>query len=541
MASSVPVPFTNIALSLSGGGYRATTFHLGAMAYLNAITPGEETLLERVKILSTISGGTLTGVMYAYKMAQGGSFQDCFDKLYELLEKDELVEHALHKLNYPGKWQNKHKSRDVINAFAEVYNEHFYDGATFATLYNNPKSHLDDIIFGASEFSSGLQFRFQEEHDDGKFGNGNYSLPISAAQEIRLADAAAASSCFPGGFEPMVMPKDFGNGPTSAVNKAWVEKDYVTTGIMDGGILDNQGIEGVRLAEKRHANRIKGPFVGTYIVSDVAGEKMEPYQVPILEHRPMLNNLTIRGINWIAGVLSVLLVAGLVFWDEPRWFTVGSASVLTIFAIWFLTFLGARSALRQEITRVFAGQELPHIMQDLRYIVRTPIYILIYLVKFRATSVLKMVTDLFLRRIRQLQLTALHSSDSWRGRLKVNNIYKVKKLNPEHFSQEFLRVVHMANNMPTTLWFTEKEEKEGMLDALIACGQLTLCLNLMEYGNQVKSMKYRDINIWDELTDEEKAEIETIHKMNVAAWERFKEDPYWLLKELKGESKNLVA
>ena len=116
-----PVPFSQIAISLSGGGYRATTFHLGALSLLNSLDFGDKRLLKEVKVVSTISGGTLTGVMYAQMLAEGKSFEDCFDKLYFLLDEDKLVSRALHKLNYPKKWTNKHKTRDVINAFTEVY------------------------------------------------------------------------------------------------------------------------------------------------------------------------------------------------------------------------------------------------------------------------------------------------------------------------------------------------------------------------------------------------------------------------------------
>ena len=40
-------------------------------------------------------------------------------------------------------------------------------------------------------------------------GNANYPLPREVAQHIRLADVVAASSCFPGGFEPFVFPQQF--------------------------------------------------------------------------------------------------------------------------------------------------------------------------------------------------------------------------------------------------------------------------------------------------------------------------------------------
>ncbi len=47
------------ALTFSGGGYRAATFHLGALSYLHSIQMGGTTLLDHVVVLSTISGGTI--------------------------------------------------------------------------------------------------------------------------------------------------------------------------------------------------------------------------------------------------------------------------------------------------------------------------------------------------------------------------------------------------------------------------------------------------------------------------------------------------
>lgn len=53
-------PFERIALSLSGGGTRAVGFHLGSMSYLDRIG-----LLEKVRMLSTVSGGSAVGMGYA--------------------------------------------------------------------------------------------------------------------------------------------------------------------------------------------------------------------------------------------------------------------------------------------------------------------------------------------------------------------------------------------------------------------------------------------------------------------------------------------
>ena len=49
-----------IGLALSGGGSRAMAFHLGCMRALNEVG-----ILQRVKILSTVSGGSVIGALYA--------------------------------------------------------------------------------------------------------------------------------------------------------------------------------------------------------------------------------------------------------------------------------------------------------------------------------------------------------------------------------------------------------------------------------------------------------------------------------------------
>jgi NTE family protein len=55
--STAPV----IALALSGGGARAMAFHLGCMRALH-----DRGLLERVAVLSTVSGGSVIGACWAY-------------------------------------------------------------------------------------------------------------------------------------------------------------------------------------------------------------------------------------------------------------------------------------------------------------------------------------------------------------------------------------------------------------------------------------------------------------------------------------------
>jgi predicted patatin/cPLA2 family phospholipase len=63
-------PFDNIGLCFSGGGFRATFYALGVLSYLNRIEFRQKPLLESVTALSTVSGGTITGVGYALAHAK---------------------------------------------------------------------------------------------------------------------------------------------------------------------------------------------------------------------------------------------------------------------------------------------------------------------------------------------------------------------------------------------------------------------------------------------------------------------------------------
>lgn len=118
-------PLEKIALSCSGGGYRAASFHLGAMAYLNELTYQDKPLLENVCILSTVSGGTITGIVYAQqKQQEGKTFKEIYDFLMDKLHHIDLVKEGLQKLSGKAPMVNPNKSQNLINAFAELYDQH---------------------------------------------------------------------------------------------------------------------------------------------------------------------------------------------------------------------------------------------------------------------------------------------------------------------------------------------------------------------------------------------------------------------------------
>ncbi|ACK69008.1 hypothetical protein PCC7424_0545 [Gloeothece citriformis PCC 7424] len=70
---SQSIDFEKIALALSGGGYRAAAFHLGVLDFLHYVG-----LVDHITLLSTVSGGSITGAKFALSLAQGKSFQEFY-------------------------------------------------------------------------------------------------------------------------------------------------------------------------------------------------------------------------------------------------------------------------------------------------------------------------------------------------------------------------------------------------------------------------------------------------------------------------------
>ena len=326
-------PFECIGFALSGGGFRAATYGLGVLSLMNEITwtedGQEQNLREKIKFVSSASGGTITLTTYVAALFDQIPFLDFYHFLNGALTGENLMDKAITLLNDQGKWTLDGKSRNMINAFAKVYHKELFSGpqkkaSTIGDIKTVKKGtvapHIEEYCFNATEFYTGISFRFIGGHTrSGVFGNKNIHVNDAEPQakahlnKIRIADVLAASSCFPLGFEPIVFPTDFTyrGGPstkelkdsitlstvsydenkTPAENeeskRALTEKEFSdakTFGLMDGGICDNQGLYSLLLADKR-GNKNKTPKdvyhrFDLMMVSDVTSFYMSPYKVP---------------------------------------------------------------------------------------------------------------------------------------------------------------------------------------------------------------------------------------------------------------------
>ncbi len=246
-----------VALSFSGGGGRAAAYHLGTLSCLDRLD-----LLADVSIISSASGGTFTAAKYALSLKQapeGEDLHETFRKFYksftDFLVNADLIPRALKALVDKSP-KSPSPRRTVVKALADVYDQTLMDGARFESLWKGRDIHLKDIIFNSTECKHGMAFRFQKTEQNHKIGNSRVWIDKKHAMSIRMADIVAASSDIPVGLEPLIFPQDFvwpeeSPGLYQDVRK-YLQRHFKVDRLplMDGGVIDNQGIEGVLIAAR---------------------------------------------------------------------------------------------------------------------------------------------------------------------------------------------------------------------------------------------------------------------------------------------------
>lgn len=555
-------PLQKIALTCSGGGYRATTFHLGAMSYLQRLTFNGKPLLENVKLISTVSGGTITGAVYAVEKQKGKTFVEIYHLLLGKLKSLDLVKIGISQLNPGTVWHNPDKTKNLINAFAEQYDEHFTARATFA-IFDEMKSHLEAVIFNSTEFDNGINFRFR---NPGRSKFGNHEIPIlqAAAREIKIADAIAASSAFPGGFEPMKWPDDYIYDGAENLKKLQGEH---RTGLMDGGIYDNQGIDAVLLYKRDQEQ----PYFDLLIISDVTSPDISPFKPTKDQPKTGLRSLTVgqliqkakalnSRIGWFLLALMLVLIAlPIIFsstgnvWAGVSYTLGGLCGLLNLGRMVLVNLVKKKKAQLIQMLKArnsFYLQAFSHLQVESLSIRRVE-----PLIMDRINSLLTLMLDVFLKVVRGLNYDKLYEDGRWRGHLISNLIKELteKGYRKKHSDQpnidpdlpytpsEILRgsyqnvvganmkkVAEMASSFGTTLWFTDNDKVKDMLNLLVAAGQFTMCYNMLEYLDKIQFTKG---NGFSELAAEQQREIKDVYEQCKLDWMRFKADPIFLLQE----------
>ncbi|NOU58358.1 patatin-like phospholipase family protein [Marinifilum caeruleilacunae] len=498
-------PFESIGLCFSGGGYRATFFSLGVISYLNRIPFKNETLLNHVEALSSVSGGSLLAVAFARAVqSENYDFETFYHRFYESFTpgKDKLVENAVGKLESAEVWaKHPHKRPSLINAFALSYADMPIFQGEFGMFKKSRSSHLKHVCFNATEFSYGKAFRFQNV---GVFGNGSLRCAemnqISA--KIPLADIVASSSCFPIGFEPLVFPDDYIRDRKDPQYKAIKRlPDFCHgLGVMDGGIVDNQGIGSMVNISN---SKMRDKPLDLIIVNDVGSSDMQPWQAESTTDTSQMSiKEKIRSflkyikLHWLylfvlfAGFV-LMLINSLELIKDKAWPSLYiTGGILTGIGL-SVSMIGAiaghvKTDIVRKIKTIFRKNVPASLLDEVKSFQRLDIDLVKRMIIERATSGAKMINNVFLKQIRYLNYELLYSSESLKNRRissVIGELNGERKTNAEITApkKQLKTVAMIASEAPTTLWWSEEDIKLDRMNSLIACGQFTTCYNLMKY------------------------------------------------------------
>src|SRR3954470_7884092 len=232
-----------IGLALSGGGFRATLFHLGLVRFLR-----DAGLLSQVTHITSVSGGSVFAahLVLNWDLYNGSpnDFDAAASKLLSIVRMDvrnRIVRRAL--LNGPSRWPRRllglsNRKLTRTGLLEHHYEKHLYGDTGLFELPESPQLHIlaTNLTEGClcSFTRDGLlMMRRQPGH---RFRVDR--IPIGLAT---VPMAVAASSAFPGFFPPL----DLTGADVGASVGEFGRQAYT-----DGGVFDNLGVRMFRSLER---------------------------------------------------------------------------------------------------------------------------------------------------------------------------------------------------------------------------------------------------------------------------------------------------
>jgi NTE family protein len=225
-------PQPGMALCLSGGGYRAMLFHLGALWRLN-----EAGLLKGLKRVSSVSGGSITAGMLGlkWKKLNFAQAQNVATNLFDEVIKPVmgLADHTLDLIAVGEGIINPFKT--IAEEIADAYRNHLYGHATLQDLPSD--SEGPRFVINATNVQTKVLWRFSKPF------MGDYRIGLIRNPKLDLAVAVGASSAFPPVLSPVELKlnaADFDPTTAGPLQKPPFSTDVI---LSDGGVYDNLGLE----------------------------------------------------------------------------------------------------------------------------------------------------------------------------------------------------------------------------------------------------------------------------------------------------------
>ena len=223
------------AFCMSGGGYRAALFHLGALRRLNELG-----VLSKIDTFTSVSGGSIMAAQLATWLTRAErepgrpveGFEDgVAAPMRAFAARNVRTGAALARL-HPRNWL-------VPGAQSEALAEAYAQGPAPGRLDELPDKPR--FAFLASD----MRFRDQWVFDTGLRRVGSSAAGYGGLGGWTLAQAVAASSCVPGAFGVVHAKQD----PAALTGGSYGEADrdrlVREIDLSDGGMFDNLGLEPV--------------------------------------------------------------------------------------------------------------------------------------------------------------------------------------------------------------------------------------------------------------------------------------------------------
>ncbi len=303
MSKTISSQADRLGLGLSGGGLRASFYHIGVLAQM-----AEQALLRHVEVISTVSGGSIIGALYylhVKKILESKPDAEISDQDYvELVKQIEIDFLKATEKNirmatfssFSANWKMVNFNYSRSDRIGELYNDWLYQNLLQGSgnpiqmqlLKINPPDGPSDfspnqhntnrsakvpiLVLNTTSLNTGRVWQFTaksmgEPPIDGESSEGEKPLKDPTAhqidkktirlrratayaditfcqQEFPLGHAVAASACVPALFDPMAISSLYYDPPKQQHDtKKQLKRHEIRPELVDGGVYDNQGVD----------------------------------------------------------------------------------------------------------------------------------------------------------------------------------------------------------------------------------------------------------------------------------------------------------
>lgn len=281
-----------IGLALSGGGYRAAAYHIGTLRALNRLG-----ILDKVDVISVVSGGSITAAYYALHKDNYEKFESSFIKKLQRGVLCSTIIYLLLVLSISlligfllGWWLVIPEVIILLICWYQILPVSYFIESSYNRLFFQ-KRKLSDlpqspvIAINATDVANGKLYTFSQLKMCGYtyYQNGDYTTSPFDHAQFPIAKAVMASSCVPFAFSPIKISREF------------CKENTEIPILIDGGLYDNQGTHKLSMLNSRYhadyiivsdagntqinANRILNPICLLIKTSDIMMDRIKRFQL----------------------------------------------------------------------------------------------------------------------------------------------------------------------------------------------------------------------------------------------------------------------